>query len=70
VNPVQDATLYGWQSGYWLGNLSANFTSSGDRWSINTFVRNVGDYAVKESVLPAQSIGDPRTYGATVSLKW
>ena len=70
VNPVQDATLYGWQSSYWLGNLNANFTSSGDRWSINTFVRNVGDYAVKESVLPAQSIGDPRAYGATVSLKW
>ncbi len=70
VNPVEDATQYGWQSDYWLGNLKANFTSADDRWSVNLFVRNIGNYAVKQSVLPAQSIGDPRTYGVTVGIKW
>ena len=70
VNPVQDATLYGWQPSYWLGNLSTKFTSANDRWSVNAFVRNIANYAVKESVLPAQSIGDPRTYGVTLGVKW
>ena len=70
VNPVEDATLYGWQPSYWLGNLSASLTAPDDRWRITAFVRNITDYAVKESVLPSQSIGDPRTYGITLGLKW
>jgi outer membrane receptor protein involved in Fe transport len=70
VNPVQDATLYGWQPSYWLGNLRATYSTADEHWSVTAFVRNVGDYAVKESVLPAQSIGDPRTYGGTLTFKW
>ena len=70
VNPVEDATLYGWQPSYWLGNLKASLGAPDDRWLITAFVRNINDYAVKESVLPAQSIGDPRTFGITLGLKW
>jgi outer membrane receptor protein involved in Fe transport len=70
VNPVQDATLYGWQPSYWLENLSATFTSADGKWSLTAFMRNLSKYAVKQSVLPAQSIGDPRTFGATLGIHW
>ena len=70
VNPVQDATMYGWQPNYWLGNARATVAADDGKWSFGLFVRNIGDYAVKESVLPAQSIGDPRTYGVSVGFKW
>jgi len=70
VNPVQDATMYGWQPNYWLGNAKASVAADDGKWSFGLFVRNIGDYAVKESVLPAQSIGDPRTYGVSVGFKW
>ena len=70
VNPVQDSTLYGWQSNYWMENARLSVNSADGRWSLTAFVRNIGDYAVKESVLPAQSIGDPRTFGVTVGVKW
>ncbi len=70
VNPVQDATLYGWQPSYWLENLNAGFTSADGKWSLTAFMRNLSKYAVKQSVLPAQSIGDPRTFGATLGVHW
>lgn len=70
VNPVQDATLYGWQPSYWLENLNASFTNANDKWSITAFMRNLSKYAVKQSVLPAQSIGDPRTFGVTFGVRW
>ena len=70
VNPVLDATRYGYQPKYWLGNVTVTFTPANDRLSISGWVRNVSDYAVKQSVLPAQGIGDPRTFGGTLSVHW
>ena len=70
VNPVLDATRYGYQPKYWLGNVSMTFTPASEKFSVSGWVRNVSSYAVKQSVLPAQSIGDPRTFGGTVSFHW
>ena len=67
VNPVLDATRYGYQSKYWLENASITFTPAKNRFSVSGWIRNIGNYAVKQSVLPAQSIGDPRTFGGTIS---
>ncbi len=59
------------QPAYWLENLSASFApTNSDFWSVSGYVRNLRNYAVKESFLPATTIGDPRTMGVTLSLKW
>jgi len=68
VNPVEDA--YGWQPAYWLVNLAASFASPTGAWSANAYVHNLADYAVKTSVLPATTIGEPRTYGVVINRKW
>lgn len=70
VNPVEDADRYGYQPGYWMGNASVTFTPAHADWTVTGWVRNVSDYAVKQSVLPATSIGDPRTFGGTLAYKF
>ncbi|MHB8286402.1 MAG: TonB-dependent receptor domain-containing protein, partial [Caulobacteraceae bacterium] len=70
VNPVEDADRYGFQPHYWMGNVSTTFTPAHADWTVTGWVRNVSDYAVKQSVLPATSIGDPRTFGGTIAYKW
>lgn len=70
VNPVQDDAQLGYQPAYWMGTADAKYVSPSGRYSIGAFVKNIGNYAVKQSVLPATSIGDPRTYGATFAVKF
>ncbi len=70
VNPVQDANFYGYQPAYFLENVDAQLISGDGRYSLAAYVRNIGDYAVKESVLPAQTIGDPLTFGITAGVKF
>jgi outer membrane receptor protein involved in Fe transport len=68
VNPVQDAALYGYQPSYVTEEASAKYTAAGGLYSVTAFVRNIGNYAIKQSVLPATSISEPRTYGVTVGV--
>jgi len=70
VHPVHDAAKYGFQPGYWQENLNAGFSTSNERISVNAFVKNLSNYAVKQSTLPATTIGDPRTYGVSVGVNW
>lgn len=70
VHPVQDAAKLGYQPAYWQGNLQANFTTPNSLITLSAFVKNVSNYAVKQSTLPATTIGDPRTFGGTVGLRW
>jgi iron complex outermembrane recepter protein len=70
-----DGLGYGRQEGYFLWNASAAFNSSSNKWSVNAIVKNIGNYAVKRSydADPNQMtlmIGDPRTYEATLSIKF
>lgn len=70
LNPVEDDARYGWQPGYWLENATATFTPARGDWTLNAYVHNIADYAVKMSVLPATSLGDPRTFGLVLSKRW
>ncbi len=70
VHPVQDASKYGWQPAYTQGGLNASFTPADGPWSLSAYVRNVSNYAVKQSTLPVTTIGDPRTFGLTLSTRW
>lgn len=70
VHPVHDAAGYGYQPAYWQENLNARFTTANERISVAAFVKNLSNYAVKQSTLPATTIGDPRTYGVTLGFNW
>ncbi|PXA93694.1 hypothetical protein DMC18_08280 [Caulobacter sp. D5] len=70
VHPVQDASKYGWQPAYTQGGLNASYTPADGPWSLSAYVRNISNYAVKQSTLPVTTIGDPRTFGLTLSTRW
>jgi len=55
----------------WNGSLAFNHASG--KWSVNAMVKNATNYAVKRSYDKEQKtmmIGDPRTYSATLSVKF
>jgi outer membrane receptor protein involved in Fe transport len=58
-----------------MWDASASFEHSSGRWSLNAYVKNLTDYAVKTQVRVTDRdtemrLGDPRTYGATFSIKF
>jgi iron complex outermembrane receptor protein len=66
---------YNYQESYYILNGSITFNHSSDMWSINAYIKNANDYAVKTFWMsPAGSstlgLNDPRTYGAVLSLKF
>jgi len=70
---VNDGTGYGIQEAYFLYNASLGFNSASGKWSINAIAKNLTNYAVKKSYEADQQtlrIGDPRTYSATLSVKF
>jgi len=70
LNPVEDADHYGYQPNYWLAGANLTYNSASKGISVNAYIHNISDYAVKMSVLPATSIGDPRTFGIVVTKRW
>jgi hypothetical protein len=66
---------YSYQEPYYTWDASASFNHASGRWSLNAYVKNITNYAVKKSYMGftgSQSlrIGDPRTYGASLSVKF
>jgi len=70
LNPVEDNDLYGWQPAYFLEGATLSYTPAKSEWTIDAYVHNISNYAVKMSVLPATSLGDPRTFGVVLSKHW
>jgi iron complex outermembrane receptor protein len=74
-NPAdKDPLGYGVQEAYTTFDLSAALDHSSGRWSLNAYCKNVTNYAVKKSYMGMMSytmmIGDPRTYGASLSVRF
>jgi iron complex outermembrane recepter protein len=74
-NPAdKDPYGYGTQEAYTTFDLSAALDHSSGRWSLNAYCKNVTNYAVKKSYMGMMSytmmIGDPRTYGASLSVRF
>jgi len=74
-----DDSAYSLIDGYGLVNLHVNVGSTSDRWQVSLWARNVFDkeYFAALSVggafatgYVAGTIGDPRTYGATLRLRF
>ncbi|WP_206243711.1 TonB-dependent receptor domain-containing protein [Novosphingobium terrae] len=70
VGPVQDAGLLGFQPGYWQEGLSAQLGLPARGLTLTAWLRNLTNYAVKMSTLPAVTIGEPRNFGLTAALAW
>lgn len=66
---------YNYQESYHIEDLSAIYANSDGRWTLSAYVRNIFDYANKvrysaRGVSRSLTIGDPRTYGAVLSIKF
>jgi iron complex outermembrane recepter protein len=74
-NPAdKDPLGYGKQEAYNLYDVSAQFSHASGQWSVNAYCKNITNYAVKKSYMGMMSytmmIGDPRIYGASLSVKF
>jgi iron complex outermembrane recepter protein len=62
------------QEGYHMEDFQAVYNSPGGRWSVSAFVKNIQNYAEKRMYMTGMSeiltIGDPRTYGCVLSVKF
>ena len=68
---------YPWnhQETHHMLNASMVYNSPGGRWNLSAYVNNIGNYAEKRQYMEVAgrgrlSIGDPRTFGATLSVKF
>ncbi|MBN1627672.1 MAG: hypothetical protein JW944_14220, partial [Deltaproteobacteria bacterium] len=66
---------FSYQEPYYLWDAAASFNHASGRWSLNAYVKNITNYAVKRSYHGMTGnrelrIGDPRTYGASFSIKF
>jgi hypothetical protein len=64
-----------WQEAHYILNGNVTYTHPSGMWSLNAYVKNATDYAVKTfwmNMAGRYSLGlnDPRTYGAVVSFKF
>jgi iron complex outermembrane receptor protein len=63
-----------YQEAYYLINGFLTFTPSSGVWTLNGYVKNATNYAVKNFFInmgtPSLGIGNPRTYGAVLSVKF
>lgn len=74
-NPTDtDPDGYGTQEPYVLWDASASYNHASGSWSLNAYVKNITNYAVKRSYMGmgryTMMIGDPRTYGVTFSYRF
>lgn len=67
------------QESYALGNASVRYTSAADVWSVEAWIKNIGDEDVKANNIVAAplfafpqvgALYPPRTFGATLSLRF
>jgi iron complex outermembrane recepter protein len=62
---------YRTQEAYYIGNISGIYADPEGKWSLTGYVKNITNYAVKQSSgTRTMRIGSPRTYGAVISAKF
>jgi iron complex outermembrane receptor protein len=66
---------WNYQETHYMLNASMVYNSPGDMWSLSAYMNNITDYAEKRQYMSVAgrgrlSISDPRTYGATLSVKF
>jgi iron complex outermembrane recepter protein len=65
---------YNFQEGYHMEDFQAVYNSPEGHWSLSGFVKNIENYAEKRMYMsgmsPILTIGDPRTFGGVLSVKF
>jgi iron complex outermembrane receptor protein len=65
---------YNFQEGYHMEDFQAVYTSPEGSWSLSGYIKNIENYAEKRMYMsgmsPILTIGDPRTYGGVLSIKF
>lgn len=67
-----DTTAVRWQEAYTMENVSLVYTHSDGQWTISAYCNNLENYCVKR-FLDGQGnmqVGNPRTYGAVLSVRF
>ena len=58
---------------HFMADVSLNYSSASGNWSLNSYVKNITNHAEKTGFYMSvknMQIGDPRTYGAVLSVKF
>jgi iron complex outermembrane recepter protein len=65
---------YNFQEGYHMEDFQVVYNSPEGHWSLSGFVKNIENYAEKRMYMsgmsPILTIGDPRTFGGVLSIKF
>jgi hypothetical protein len=66
---------YNYQEPHYIINGNVTYTHSSGKWSLNAYIKNAMNYAVKtfwQNNAGSYSLGlnDPRTYGAVLSVRF
>jgi iron complex outermembrane recepter protein len=71
---VVDPIGASYQEGYFKYDASATFAVASGKWSVNTYCKNITNYAVKTFYNEMQTkslvLSEPRTYGVVLSVKF
>lgn len=59
------------QEGYFLGDFSVRYSNPNGMWSLNCYLKNITNYAVKRSLFDYTfQVSAPRTYGVVLSVSF
>jgi len=69
---VTDTSATRWQEAYHIENISIVYANPDGKWTLSGYVNNLTDYAVKQFLDGRGNlmIGNPRTYGGVLSVKF
>jgi hypothetical protein len=66
---------YNYQEDYHLENVNISYTNAEGKWTLSAYVNNIFEYAEKRMYMAGPMagsiwIGNPRTYGAVLSIRY
>jgi iron complex outermembrane receptor protein len=60
-----------WEPDHMMSNASLNYAAPSGKWSINAYIKNIGDHAEKiGKMMESLRLSAPRTYGAVLSVRY
>ena len=63
-----------WQETFHTENVNATYSNPDGKWSLSAYVNNITDYAEKRMYMSGAAnmltIGNPRTFGAVLSVRF
>lgn len=68
---IEDTSAIRFQEPYHIENVSLIYANPDGKWTLTGYVKNIANYAVKRSMMmTSMMIGDPRTYGGVLSVRF